>query len=594
MPDVPLYAKYVKGSTDAAISGELVEDLPVDSLANATAERLLPTNPQNNYVVRRTGGHTQWGAVPTPNFQAVVDRLAPNILRFERNYEIGTGQQGKHQTIAHHWPASGEITLTWDTEELAYALDDDGELYVASLKAGDRVNGKVAWTKLGLLPGAYNHLAYDSTSGLCYGIIEATAGQAGGEAIYLYLVDLANKSEVQFGGSEIWHAITGLSGRQVINGAAVAPNGKLWVIAGDHERLYQLDPTSLRLLEHGHSAHEDHNGIIPNTLTFHDDDTTLYALANLTATNQPVLVRFNQNSGVSEQVGGGLAFGEASTIKGMTSIKEGTNRQLYYMLNNGHTYHLQINDSQSPHTTTATSRGDPDLSGVTWRQMFDASLGHQELVIDAQRLESIPTVGDQNAVSPQNAIPDASGEYFFGRKADRVMTIGAHTAHSALHEFRVYERTFNGGRPTRVSMLDVVHDIKWDQAAPTTINLRYGGWERGDILRFFFLPIFSPDPSWSQDPERAQHFQSVDFDTNSFDELNQVILHQYYEVRQAIASTSGDPRWSVLVGIGQPIGTIRVSMDRRETGDVKIWPYDTQAHNPADVGVRVYQIVRIR
>ena len=495
----PLYDLYTKGSDNAGIAGALISDLTTNSIDDDFTGKLLPANPRKNTVPVYDGQKPVWESPPSPDFSAIIDKLAPESKLAEITHTITAEEAGKFIVDNNIYvPSSGELDIHIQGASLVHAFTTDGALWEFATRAADISSNTITPTRLAKFDGPMDLVAY--FKGKFYGILANTANRE----VDLYEVDRIAGSTKRIG------SIQNAAGQPMdttISGMA-ASDKFLYVLLGINQQLYRIDPVpgAVRATQIGtqSGSSEQHSGIVHGTMFYSHQYSRLFACANLTGSSQPALVGINTGNGQARQIGGGFAFGNVNTISGMYEHYDPaiTDYEIFFHLNSGGVYNvnLDLSDSNNP-TTAVTLRGNLDPENVTWGVAVNAAVSPGNLKTDVPAFNSLPDVSAGDVQNKDNSQFDDSRQYFFGKTQRGNLAYGATSAGAELHPMSIYTRTFSGGRrvPTTLAVnkrvpfnppLDTPEQIK---AALTEVNLDYDGWTAGDRLQFTWNIWYVPE-----------------------------------------------------------------------------------------------------
>ena len=572
---VPLFAQYGQGSADASIDGGLIKGLEGDSIGPDLANQILPTGAEAHQVLAYEGGGPRWTAIPEPDFQSAIDKLAPLNQVYEEIVTVPSGKAGKHQVLPYHLPTAGELTFVVESEPITVAQNESGYMYSFDPRAESLVSGKVVYTQFGLPQRDYNYLVYWRQANKVVGAVND------GSRVILYDVDLAKRADGFIG------VITGLT---AIQGLAALGDTLYVIEAGGQERLFRVDVAHKRFVLAGSTSSAAHAGLVAGTLCAHSN--RLLAIANRTGTAAPILVELNRSTGGVTEIGGTLAFGSATDILAMAEHRG----LLYYWLADGHTYRLTVDFSAR--TTAASSVGPPSDATVTYAWMADAPLGTDSTVADAVAFNHLTAVAEDDAVADANAWYEGSKEWFFGRTATGQLTAGAVTAGSDMRPLRVFERTFTGGRPARTKLLTAAQQFDHTQT-PRHISLGAGGWQVGDVLEFHVVPWYhGPENSGNRATNPSivgtHHSVLMTCDTailgdNNVNEFNFWLNTRNISINPADLSLPDTGAMTVAA----PLVVIGVRFETAHTNRITFLSSWTPQQSTGDV-ITVHQIFRLR
>ena len=581
----PLYDEYIKGADNAGIDGDLITNLPTDALGDELGKRILPPNPIANRVpVAQSGGNVQWDTTPSPDFSAIVDKLAPLNPIGTLTDEILAGDADKHHVSDIILPPGGEIKITVQGNPLVHAITSDGNFYEFSPAAGAVVSNNVQMTHLGTFDYVPELITY--TNGKFYG---ASAIEG---AVNFFVMDRDTFKSQDLGPIANLTTIDGMS--FPYSAESTFSSTELFCLCNPEQQLYGVDLATMeaRLLN-TRGDNPQHSGIVKGTLTV--VDTNVLAIANVTASNRPALVKF-VDGGVAEQIGGAFAYGDVQHITSMFlwRLHHSDKENLYFQLTNGHVYQILLDSSQTPTTATVTPRGTginiPAKQGVHWVDACDAPQIPGKLLTEARSFANLPAVAKDAAVSKNNALHDQTDQYFFGRTDENKLTYGSKSG-LELSPMLVEERTFTGGRPVRVNLLNKITDAQWRRDEPANIPLDYHGWDPGDVLQFIISPWYH-GPTQLPTHEK-NHIYCIDVDTTYAGEIGgSNDIHYYHNVHQLTT----DNTVFLADGVGWRWGIqahIRISINPSRKDNVKVWPHANGTQAITDVA-RVHRIYRLR
>ena len=92
---------------------------------------------------------------------------------------------------------------------------------------------------------------------------------------------------------------------------------------------------------------------------------------------------------------------------------------------------------------------------------------------------------------------------------------------------------------------------------------------------------------------QSRHQQVYEIDTADFHYRSHETLFYHLQTRQFSVSTN-DIDEGVKADLADPLGFIRISLDRAQPTAIKFWPHDSVGHASGDIGLRLYQIIRYR
>ena len=583
----PLYDKYIKGADNAEIVGDLISGLDTESLAEELLKRILPPNPVINRVpVAKAGETVKWDTTPSPDFSAIVDKLAPLNPLGDLTDEILAANADKHHVSDIILPPGGEIKISVHGNPLVHTITSDGNFYEFSPASGAVVSNNVQMTHLGKFDYVPELVTY--TNGKFYG---ASAIEG---AVNFFIMDRDTFTSQDLGPISNLTTIDGMS--FPYSAESTFASTELFCLCNPEQQLYGVDLSTMeaRLLN-TRGDNPQHSGIVKGTLTV--VDTNVLAIANVTASNRPALVKF-VDGGNAEQIGPAFAYGDVAHITTMFlwRLHESDKENLYFQLNNGHLYQILLDSSQTPTTATVTPRGNGinivPKQGVHFVDSCDAPQLPGKLYTEAGSFASLPAVAKNAAVSKTNALYDETNQYFFGRTNENKLTYGSKSG-LELSPLTVEERTFTGGRRVRVNLLNSGHvDAQWRRDAATSIPLDYGGWVKGDILQVVISP-------WYHGPtelpvHQHNHVYCIDVDTFYAGEIGGTNdIHYYHNVHQFTTDFSAT---HVLDGVGWRWETkahIRISINPSKKDVILIWPNATDNQASTDVA-RIQRIYRLR
>ena len=332
MTDTPIAGRFIKGTPGTTLAGDMIDSMPADGLDAATKARLLPTpsGAVNGQVPRIVNGRYNLGQVPTPDFDAVIDRLAPNVLRHEEHLTIGDDQAGKHLVSTHFLPTSGDVTLSVVSEPLLFSIAHDSDAIYSFEPKAETVGShhdRIVGTFVGNLPRTYDLVAYSPTLHKNLGLVN------GSHNTDVYEINLSNKTDKLLGP---------VRGTSNVIGFLITVHGGGWILADDNQRLYRMNMGDRTVSLAGNTRANHHAGIIDGTFCTHVKGGVHYCIANLTANAGIALIEINANTGAPRQIGSPLAFGDASSIVSMTSFRVDGKLELYYFLKTGGCYHIAL------------------------------------------------------------------------------------------------------------------------------------------------------------------------------------------------------------------------------------------------------------
>ena len=570
---IPLFGRYVKGADDSSIEGELIEDLTVDSLDATTVDRLLPTGPENKQVATWDHGTARWEYPQAADFTEVIDRLAPLHALAEIRHSVGAGDNNKFITSDHILPTSGEVNFYVDGDPLIYVLDDTGELYEFSPAAGDIVSNVAQYTSVATFSRTFDTL-FKAPGGLTY---RAMGTQ--GNSTHIYHLDPGNNSFSDGG------AISGIS--NVIGAVYHDRDAVLYLLGGSREQLYRLGSHSTAVLVGGQHP-STHSGIVPNTLTLHNG--RMYAIANITASNTPVLVEFNKSTGSTTQIGSGFAFGEASSIVGMDSHYTSVTADspdLYFVLNTGAVYHVAINEAHDATTVTPTATS-ASVTGKTWVAMASEPSVSGHLTVDAQALRGLSATSAGENPTGGISVYDDTGQFFFGRTGTNRLAFGSAASGLDFNPLKMSVRNFNGGRRVATDLIHTPVAIGWEEY-PGIVPLGFDGFAPDDILCFVFTP-------WAGGTATDAGLDGLNHRRN--------VQTKWIPMRRLLTSPGGVYiEWFQLLEFGAIANEVpnrnetidvRVEFRRHSPKEIRFSSYEHQPLSSTDVGLLVVQVVRYR
>ena len=386
----PLYDKYTKGSDNAGIAGELISDLSTSSVDEDFAGKLLPPNARKDTVPVWDGKGPVWESPPSPDFSAIIDKLAPESKLAEITHTITADEAGKFLVNENIYvPSSGELDIHVSGGNLVHAFTNDGYLWEFGTRAADISSDTISPTQLTKFDEPMDLVTY--FKGKFYGILADVPNRE----VILYEINRISGSIKRVG------SIQNAAGQPMdttISGMA-ASDKFLYVLLGVNQQLYRIDPVpgAVRGTQIGtqSGSSEQHSGIVHGSMFYSHQYSRLFACANLTGSSQPALVGINTGNGQARQIGGGFAFGNVNSITAMYEHYDPakTGYEILFHLDSGGVYHvaLDLSDSNNP-TTTVTLRGNLDPQNVSWGAASNAAVSPGNLKTDVPAAPSITYV----------------------------------------------------------------------------------------------------------------------------------------------------------------------------------------------------------
>ena len=112
MAKTPIFGQFGKGDPDTEIDGNVIDNIPAESMADEARARLLPDGGNAGDVLERTANDGRaWGPVPVPNIDGLINFIEPNKLLFDETVVFDAGDTNKHKVLDHFLPQSGEVTV---------------------------------------------------------------------------------------------------------------------------------------------------------------------------------------------------------------------------------------------------------------------------------------------------------------------------------------------------------------------------------------------------------------------------------------------------------------------------------------------------
>ena len=593
----PLYDTYTKGSDNAGISGALISDLSTASVDDDFANKLLPPNPRKDTVPVWDGRNPIWESPPSPDFSAIIDKLAPESKLAEITHTITAEEAGKFIVDNNIYvPSSGELDIHISGGNLVHAFTDDGALWEFGTRAADITSNTITPTRIAEFEQAMDLVAY--FKGKLYGILADVPNSE----VVLYEVNRIAGSIKRVG------SIQNSAGQPMdttISGMA-ASDKFLYVLLGINQQLYRIDPVpgAVRGTQIGtqSGSSEEHSGIVHGTMFYSHQYSRLFACANLTGSSQPALVGINTGNGQARQIGGGFAFGNVNTITAMYEHHDPaiTDYEILFHLTTGGVYKvaLDLSDSNNP-TTAVTLRGNLDPENVSWGAAVNAAVSPGNLKTDVPAFRTLPHVAAGDVQNKDNSQFDDSRQYFFGITDRGNLAYGASSAGSELHPMSIYTRTFSGGRRVPTT-LAVSQRIPFNPAIPnvnpetalTSVNLDYDGWVAGDRLQFTWNIWYVPEAGLPFGAVR--HVFQNTLDTYAIEGAAGDEHYFYFGNSFEFVPRETNPEVFHGVDFADNLWRMKVILDFRTPKILKFHLNDDRDHSNLDAGMHIQRIVRWR
>ena len=591
---VPIYGRFGKGDPDTEIDGDVIEGLKGESLGDAVKARLIPPGGDDGQVVGHAGGVTKWGPVPIPNLDGLVDFIEPNRLVFDETVTVDAQDTNKHQILDYHIPLTGEVTVTVHAQPLIIAgAEPSRKLFSVDPRLSEVVGGQNLWHALGPAEDTFDWVIWWAHAGKNIGFVHNN------DTCVAYWVDLTNRTYQVVG---TIHGLGELAGVCIVNDTVVVME------AAAPQRLFNLSLASHRFALRGTAVSDDHGAFVENTLVYHKG--RILALAQVGETDTVALVHLGDN-GVVTQVGAVLPHGTPADVGAMVEFKG----ELYVFrgtidtVNRGEfrfpapvIYHLATVFSSDPPTISLTETGEAGGVGLDGDLTWIAVAGFNDVTftLDTDSLKGLGTVtskaevfhGQHKAtpdgpILPPNAHALPGGDFSVGHSADRRLSFAAQAVSEAT--VQIHQREFAKLRPVVTGLLSESADVPWDGTTSHVVNLIHGGWQEGDRLRLLMAPIYNT--AW--EAAQSRHQQVYEIDTADFRYRSHETLFYHLQTRQFSVSTN-DIDEGVKADLANPLGFIRISLDRAQPTAIKFWPHDSVGHASGDIGLRLYQIIRYR
>ena len=592
----PLYDKYTKGSDNAGIAGELISDLSTSSVDEDFAGKLLPPNARKDTVPVWDGKGPVWESPPSPDFSAIIDKLAPESKLAEITHTITADEAGKFLVNENIYvPSSGELDIHVSGGNLVHAFTNDGYLWEFGTRAADISSDTISPTQLTKFDEPMDLVTY--FKGKFYGILADVPNRE----VILYEINRIAGSTKRVG------SIQNAAGQPMdttISGMA-ASDKFLYVLLGVNQQLYRIDPVpgAVRGTQIGtqSGSSEQHSGIVHGSMFYSHQYSRLFACANLTGSSQPALVGINTGNGQARQIGGGFAFGNVNTITGMYEHYDpaATDYEIFFHLNSGGVYHvaLDLSDSNNP-TTTVTLRGNLDPQNVSWGAASNAAVSPGNLKTDVPAFRSLPDVSAGDVQNKDNSQFDDSRQYFFGKTRTGNLAYGATSAGSELHPMTIYTRTFSGGRriPTtlavnqRVPFNPPLADLP--ENTLTTVNLDFDGWTSGDRLEFTWGIWYHATEGLPANYHR-HNFQNT-LDTYTIEGAAGNEHYFYFGNSFEFTPVTRDPAVWHGVDFADNRWRMKVVLNFELPKVLRLHLTDSENHDHNDLGMQIARIVRWR
>ena len=593
----PLYDKYTKGSDNAGISGDLISDLTTGSVDDDFVSKLLPANPRKNTVPVYDGQNPVWESPPSPDFSAIIDKLAPESKLAEITHTITADEAGKFIVDPNIYvPSSGELDIHIQGASLVHAFTTDGYLWEFGTRAADISSETISPTRLTKFDEPMDLVTY--FKGKFYGVLADTANRE----VVLYEVNRISGSTKRVG------SIQNAAGQPMdttISGMA-ASDKFLYVLLGINQQLYRIDPVpgAVRGTQIGtqSGSSEQHSGIVHGSMFYSHQYSRLFACANLTGSSQPALVGINTGNGQARQIGGGFAFGNVNSITAMYEHYDpaATDYEIFFHLNSGGVYKvaLDLSDSNNP-TTLVTLRGNLDPENVLWGAAVNAAVSPGNLKNDVPAFRSLPDVSAGDVQNKDNSQFDDSRQYFFGKTQRGNLAYGATSAGAELHPMTIYTRTFSGGRrvPTtlavsqRIPFNPPIPNVN-PETALTSVNLDYDGWVAGDRLQFTWNIWYVPEAGLPFGAVR--HVFQNTLDTYAIEGAAGDEHYFYFGNSFEFVPRETNPEVFHGVDFADNLWRMKVILDFRTPKILKFHLNDDRDHSNLDAGMHIHRIVRWR